>query len=164
MCIRNLEKTSTDTLCLQLSLTHFCEVHGPKSVLCTQVLPLECALCLPPSPSLLPKSSAESFATRVHAPIGSLQSSHPPSLRQAETELSLSTDFSGASTTVDSEPPSPIIERHPLFKDGEHNQEFSPQFRYGRAQGDTCASCSFSVPQEIADQLPAGAPGSLKPD
>jgi Vesicle coat protein involved in Golgi to plasma membrane transport len=76
----------------------------------------------------------------------------------------LSTDFSGASTIIDSEPSSPIIERHPLFKDGEHIQEFSPQFRYGRAQGDTCASCSFSVPQEIADQLPAGAPGSLKPD
>ena len=39
-----------------------------------------------------------------------------------------------------------------------------PQFKYGRAQGDTCASCSFTVPKEIAEKLPAGAPGCLQPD
>ena len=61
-------------------------------------------------------------------------------------------------------PPSPTIERHPLFVKGEQNQEPTQRFRYGRAQGDTCASCSFSVPQNVAVHLPEGAPGCMKAD
>jgi hypothetical protein len=61
-------------------------------------------------------------------------------------------------------PPSPTIERHPLFVKSEQNQELPQRFRYGRAQGDTCASCSFSVPQEVAVCLPEGAPGCMKAD
>ena len=38
------------------------------------------------------------------------------------------------------------------------------RFRYGRAQGDTCESCSFSVPRQVTDLLPEGAPGSRKLD
>ena len=59
-------------------------------------------------------------------------------------------------------PPSPTIERHPFFVKGEQKQEPSQRFRYGRAQGDTCASCSFSVPQDVAVNLPEGAPGSME--
>ncbi|KAI9752709.1 MAG: hypothetical protein M1815_000360 [Lichina confinis] len=31
-----------------ISLAHFCEVHGPTSILCTQVLPISCLTCFPP--------------------------------------------------------------------------------------------------------------------
>ncbi|KIX00698.1 uncharacterized protein Z518_09763 [Rhinocladiella mackenziei CBS 650.93] len=149
-----------------LALTHFCEAHGPKSVLCTQVLPLDCALCLPPSPPLRVSSSSESLTTQVHD--SSFESNHnvqtPFPLRKTDTNLTLPTDFSGASTTVDSEtePESPTIEKHPLFQTVDQKRELRSQWRYGRSQGDTCASCSFSVPKAIAEKLPAGAPGSKK--
>ena len=133
-------------------------------MLCTQVLPLACAVCVPPPTSSHSTSSSESLATRIHEPPETSSSSHPPSLRQTDTSLTASTDFSGASTAVDSEPTSPSIERHPLFKDGVQRDGFGPQFRYGRAQGETCSSCSFSVPRDIAEQLPQGAPGCVKPD
>ncbi|KAK5456894.1 hypothetical protein LTS15_004674 [Exophiala xenobiotica] len=145
-----------------LALTHFCEAHGPKSVLCTQVLPLECALCLPPSPPLRACSS-ESLTTQVHdSSFDSNQSHHTtPLIRKSDTNFTLPTDFSGASTTVDSEtePESPTIEKHPLFQ---QKRESSSQWPYGRAQGDTCASCSFSVPKAVAEKIPAGAPGSKR--
>lgn len=38
------------------------------------------------------------------------------------------------------------------------------KYPYGRSHGDTCASCSFTVPQKTAAQLPEGAPGSLRKD
>ncbi|KAI1621213.1 vesicle coat protein [Exophiala viscosa] len=152
-----------------LALTHFCEAHGPKSVLCTQVLPIECAQCLPSSPSLRACSSSQSFATQVNesSPETNHNSHTPPLLRKTVTNLTLPTDFSGASTTVDSEtePDSPTIEKHPLYKAIDQKREIGQQWRYGRAQGDnTCASCSFSVPKRVAEKLPAGAPGSKKPD
>ena len=61
-------------------------------------------------------------------------------------------------------PPSPTIEKHPLFVTGEQSPEATQRFRYGRAPDDTCASCSFSVPQDIAVRLPEGAPGCMKAD
>ena len=143
-------------------MTHFCEVHGPKSILCTQVLPLECALCLPPCPILRSQSSDESFTTQVHDGSNDDDSFRPPQLRQTDTNITLPTDFSGASTNVDSEPSSPTLERHPLYPNLSH--QFGPQFKYGRAQGETCASCSFTVPKAIAEKLPQGAPGCLQSD
>lgn len=57
----------------------------------------------------------------------------------------------------------PTIEKHPLFVPNEQKQDSTKRFRYGKAQGESCASCSFSVPQEIAAHIPDGAPGSLNP-
>ncbi|ETN45379.1 uncharacterized protein HMPREF1541_09210 [Cyphellophora europaea CBS 101466] len=149
-----------------LSLTHFCESHGPKCVLCTQVLPLECATCVPPSPPLRPQPSTSTF--NISDPEPAFEDTgrvHTiPSLRKTDTNITLPTDFSGASTNVDSESDSPTIERHPLFKNHDPNTSVPPQFRYGRAQGETCASCTFTAPESVASSLPSGAPGSLKSD
>lgn len=87
---------------------------------------------------------------------------HPPPFRKTDTNDTLPTDFSGASTTVASEPPSPTLERHALYNN--INNNLGPKFKYGRGQGDTCASCSFTVPVAIASKLPQGAPGCLQPD
>jgi len=150
---------------LQLALTHFCEAHGPKSVLCTQVLPLECALCLPPSPPLRARSSSDSLHTQVQDSPLEHQPGHISSLQKSDTNLTLPTDFSGASTTVESEPASPKVEKHPFpGGDAEQKHHSSPPYRSGRTQADTCASCSFSVPHNIADRLPAGFPGSKNSD
>ena len=148
----------------QLSLTHFCEMHGPKSVLCTQVLPLECAQCLSPSPPLHSSSSSTSLATQIHESSHPSQLSRPPSLHNTDTGFSLPTNFSAASTTVDSAPESPTIERHELFVSSNKLSDPAARFKFSGAQGDTCASCSLVVPEDITRKLPEGAPGSLRAD
>ena len=134
-------------------------MHGPKSVLCTQVLPLECPQCLPPppAPSSCPTSPIDTATTHGYDP-------QPAYLQNTDTNSTLLSDISRTSTTIASVPPSPTIERHPLFVKGEQNQESIRPFRFGRAQGDTCASCSFSVPHTVTVQLPEGAPGCMKAD
>lgn len=123
-------------------------------------MPLECAVCIPPSPSLRPQPSASTLNTQSD----DYEGQTVPPLRKTGTNTTIPTDFSGASTTVGSEPESPNIERHPLFKNAESGPTVSPQFRYGRAQGETCASCSFSAPDSVASSLPSGAPGSIRAD
>ena len=41
---------------VQLSLAHFCELHGPTSVLCTQALPTFCSTCVPTTHDQSPSS------------------------------------------------------------------------------------------------------------
>lgn len=139
-------------------------MHGPKSVLCTQVLPLECAQCLPPSPPLQLSSSSSSLTTQIHEASRYHHTSGPPNLLQTDTGISLPTNFSGASTTVDSEPESPAIERHELFVSSNQLKDQAKRFTFTGAQGDTCASCSLVVPDDITRKLPEGAPGSLRAD
>ncbi|ERF74108.1 hypothetical protein EPUS_06377 [Endocarpon pusillum Z07020] len=139
-------------------------MHGPKSVLCTQVLPLECAQCLSPPPLLHPSSSSTSLATQIHESGQSGQLPRPPSLHKTDAGISLPTNFSGASTTVDSAPESPTIERHELFMPSDKLTDQAKRFKFSGAQGDTCASCSLVVPEDITRKLPDGAPGSLKAD
>lgn len=148
-------------------------MHGPKSVLCTQVLPLECAQCLSPPVPLRSSSSSTSLATQIHESSQQDHNSRPPSLHNTETGISLPTNFSGASTTVDSLPNSPIIDRHEesptiekheLFVSGSTLADSTKRFKFSGSQGDTCASCSLVVPEDITRKLPDGAPGSLKAD
>ena len=140
-------------------------MHGPKSVLCTQALPLECAQCQPrPLSALGSSSSATSLATQIHEAAHQHQFLGPPSLHTTDTGISVSTNFSGASTTVDSIPESPTIERHELFVSGDKLTDQAKRFKFSGAGGDTCASCSLVVPDHITRKLPDGAPGSLKAD
>jgi hypothetical protein len=162
MYLRGFELTNYP----QLALTHFCEAHGPKSVLCTQVLPLDCAQCRPPT--LSASSSSDSLSTQLQE--SSLESSQSlpsvPALRKTDTNCTLPTDFSGATTNVGSEtePDSPTIEKHPLYLSTDQKKLLDSQWQYGRNQGDSCVSCSFSVPKQVAEKLPVGAPGSRRPD
>ncbi|MCJ1318604.1 hypothetical protein MMC15_003934 [Xylographa vitiligo] len=45
-----------------LSFAHFCELHGPTSILCTQALPAACSTCLSLSPASSPRPSAKPTA------------------------------------------------------------------------------------------------------
>lgn len=139
-------------------------MHGPKSVLCTKVLPLECTLCVPPSPRLQTKASFESYTTQIQDDDDDDDEPQraAPRLRRTDTDFTLPPGLSHASTAVEGRPITPTIEQHPLFRRGASNQT-SHKYPYGWASGpDTCASCSFTVPPSIAAKLPEGAPGSLR--
>lgn len=126
-------------------------------MLCTQLLPLDCAQCLHPTPLAASQTCIDTTNTRVYE-------SHLSIPLTTDQEPTASSHLFRASSVLESPPPSPAIEKHPLFVNDNQKQETSQQFPYGRAQGDTCASCSFSIPQEIAARLPEGAPGSVKSD
>ncbi|KAJ5888474.1 hypothetical protein N7495_008515 [Penicillium taxi] len=114
-----------------LSLTHFCEVHGPTSIICSQVLPFSCSQCHPDDHS--------NDSTPAHSPRNSSPKSSPKS-------------------SPSQEPKSPKIEDHPYFL---RQQSNSPdQSSRAGTDGDTCASCSLSLPEGVSKQLPVGAPGS----
>ncbi|KAJ5390137.1 uncharacterized protein N7496_001205 [Penicillium cataractarum] len=120
---------------IQLSLTHFCEVHGPTSIICSQVLPFACTQCHPDADA--------SPNTTSHSP-GEPRSPKSPG-----------TTFEPSASR------SPKIEDHPYFLRSQ--QSASPEERTNRlsaTDGDTCASCSLSLPEGVSKQLPSGAPGS----
>lgn len=111
-------------------MTHFCEVHGPTSIICSQVLPFACAQCHPDADHHSDPATPES-----RSPDRSADPSHSKS---------------------------PKIEDHPYFL---RPQPASPEDRANRSggtDGDTCASCSLSLPEDVSKQLPAGAPGTPK--
>ncbi|PGH18680.1 hypothetical protein AJ80_04428 [Polytolypa hystricis UAMH7299] len=160
-----------------LSLTHFCEVHGPTSILCSQVIPSSCAQCYPEasyiSPNDTPLSShpeaSPSLETRGLGRVSKHQQEPvtPP-------ELGVSTSFTSCPTATNINPPdSPPasapasaqrIEDHPWFVNGQGRTDTEKLNRFGGAEGDTCASCRLSVPEDVSKQLPPGAPGTLKQD
>ncbi|KAJ5960541.1 Folliculin [Penicillium vulpinum] len=113
-----------------LSLTHFCEVHGPTSIICSQVLPFSCPQCHP-------------------------ESDHSPQGTPASHESRFDHERSHKST----ESKSPRIEDHPYFLKG-HPASPDDKSSRGSSNGDTCASCSLSLPENVSKQLPPGAPGS----
>ncbi|KAJ5399179.1 hypothetical protein N7465_009668 [Penicillium sp. CMV-2018d] len=113
-----------------LSLTHFCEVHGPTSIICSQVLPFSCPQCHPESES--PQGTPASHESRFDHESRSQKSADPKS---------------------------PRIEDHPYFLKG-HPTSPEDKSNRGGANGDTCASCSLSLPENVSKQLPPGAPGS----
>ncbi|KAJ5236798.1 hypothetical protein N7489_006889 [Penicillium chrysogenum] len=113
-----------------LSLTHFCEVHGPTSIICSQVLPFSCPQCHPESD---------------HSPQG--------------TPASLESRIDQSQSQKSAESKSPRIEDHPYFLKG-HPTSPEDKSKRGGANGDTCASCSLSLPETVSKQLPPGAPGS----
>lgn len=126
-------------------------------MLCTQVLPLECAQCQPSH--LQSHPSAESYTTQVHHkgdPASIQTASHLP---RADKDFALPLSFSKTSAPHESK----HIEQHPYFRRSDDLKELG-KYPYGRAHGDTCASCTLTVPHIVAAKLPEGAPGSLPKD
>ncbi|KAJ9206249.1 vesicle coat protein [Paecilomyces variotii] len=146
-----------------LSLTHFCEVHGPTSILCSQVLPFTCSQCYPDPSDLSPNDTpATSHETTSSHGLGNRsRDGRSPSLPR---EPPLSTSVASASTT-DPSSGSQKIEDHPYFLRGQQKRVDADALnRFGGADGDTCASCSLTLPEDVSKQLPPGAPGTVKPD
>src|SRR5947209_6405213 len=81
----------------KFSLAHFCEIHGPTSILCTQLLfPTSCQQC--------GSGSSSAFTTDLlqsdYSPPGSAPASSPPSLVGSTRDLcsKLQACSTGAST------------------------------------------------------------------
>lgn len=101
-------------------------MHGPTSIICSQVLPFSCPQCHPDDPQGTPTSQESRFD----------ESRSPKSLSK-----------------------SPKIEDSPYFLKGHPASPEDKSSRSG-ANGDTCASCSLSLPADVSRQLSPAAPGS----
>lgn len=149
-----------------LALTHFCEKHGPKSVLCTQVLPLECPLCAPPHRRREREDSFDSYITQIGKEDEQTSSKPAPRVRRTDTDFTLPPALSKLSTAIEAQATESTIEDHPYFQPNEANEgsKTTSKFPYGQQHVEICASCSYTVPQKVAAKLPEGAPGSLSKD
>ncbi|KAK8196925.1 vesicle coat protein [Phyllosticta capitalensis] len=127
-----------------ISLAHFCEVHGPTSVLCTQITPSACATCHPcDTPPADDQPSKPSYFSN------SLESLAVPS-------------FSSPFETPPTSPRSPYNPHNPYFPTAD-----KAIAGFGHHLGDAddaCESCSFLVPKSVTERLPDGAPGSPSKD
>lgn len=113
---------------MQLSLTHFCEVHGPTSIICSQVTPFACSQCHPDAD---------------HSPDNSPANSPRPK----SPNTPATADFNGSKVEK--------IEDHPYFMRPQHASPEERNTRAGSVDGDTCASCSLSLPEGVSKQLPS---------
>ncbi|KAL3477799.1 vesicle coat protein [Aspergillus californicus] len=138
-----------------LSLTHFCEVHGPTSIICSQVIPFSCSQCYPENAS----SSPDDTPATSHDTV----SSH--GLRNSHASGKSSPSSRSSAKTADNAEKPHRIEDYPCFVKGQSNATDTQKVNVlGGADGDTCASCSLTLPEGVSKQLPPGAPGTARAD
>ncbi|KAI9735931.1 MAG: hypothetical protein M1834_001397 [Cirrosporium novae-zelandiae] len=163
-----------------LCLSHFCEIHGPTSILCTQVSPVSCPTCFPPTPprsrSVSPHASSDIESQEEWRQRPSRHAGHGNFDEESETSTLRGTMKSPTNTSLqtldpfDNIPPGPgghTIQSHPYYIASTHSDFASQHRQYnnrGDIEGETCASCDFSVPTTVSQKLPEGAPGSPKKD
>lgn len=136
-----------------LSLTHFCEVHGPTSIICSQVLPFSCSQCCSRNAEV---SSDETPATSHDT--GYSNAPPPPEICRKPSPHSKRTESPTGGPYLK-------IEDHPNFlKPQQLPADADRLNRFGGGEGDTCASCSLTLPEDVRKKLPPGAPGTLKGD
>ncbi|OCK84904.1 hypothetical protein K432DRAFT_344220 [Lepidopterella palustris CBS 459.81] len=131
-----------------ISLAHFCEVHGPTSILCTQIQQNPCDTCHHPvSPASDDLSQSDSSCNGLYD--------------QLSTVRQLSSPFE----TPPISPRSPSSSHNPYFpsypSDTDFRRRFSGSFDKDE---DSCENCTFRVPKKVTDRLPNGAPGSPSKD
>ncbi|KZZ92668.1 Folliculin [Ascosphaera apis ARSEF 7405] len=137
----------------KLSLTHFCEVHGPTSILCSQLMPLNCPQCAEESADILftpaspflshaecsPESRSVRKAQRDDRPLSS-RSVRPPA-------TSSGVELSTSPTTA----PSPVVSEPPTLLTPPALSVPLPSIPAGqKLDAETCASCSLLVPESAS--------------
>ncbi|KAF2803701.1 uncharacterized protein BDZ99DRAFT_160714 [Mytilinidion resinicola] len=138
-----------------ISLAHFCEVHGPTPILCTQISPPDpCQTCHHPCvtpPSDEPPRSAHPYNALYDNGHGSLASRLPQ----------LSSPFETPPTS----PTSPRSRHNPYFPSVASGTDFTRRYSGSvEDENDSCANCTFLVPKNVSQRLPDGAPGSPSKD
>ncbi|KAF2087229.1 hypothetical protein K490DRAFT_57282 [Saccharata proteae CBS 121410] len=129
-----------------ISLAHFCEIHGPTTILCTQISQGACASCHDCStpPADYPPSKSDYFAS---PPCDSLRP-HDPLAPPFQTP-----------------PTSPRSPKHnPYFPAFADTKPFTDSSPFSGDGDPSCENCTFDVPKTVADRLPSGAPGSPTKD
>ncbi|KAL1959807.1 hypothetical protein VTO42DRAFT_952 [Malbranchea cinnamomea] len=170
-----------------LSLTHFCEVHGPTSILCSQIIPTPCSQCeldsdAASSPSHdIPLSShhEKSPSLELRSVEQDTKSDRQQTSCQPEAARPVASSVGSAAANANGDVESPLsspasapvpstarrIEDLPYFLGGSYGPGNTESLnRLGGADDETCASCRLNIPENVSKQLPPGAPGTLKED
>ena len=136
---------------LQISLAHFCEVHGPTSIICTQASTSPCSACspctTPPSEEpLRPFSYNGLYDQPAALKLGRVPQlspfETPPTSPRSPGHNPYFPSFPASDSAFSSRRPSSTLDPEP----------------------DVCENCRLVVPKKYSDRLPDGAPGSPSKD
>ncbi|EWC48230.1 hypothetical protein DRE_02334 [Drechslerella stenobrocha 248] len=132
------------------SLAHFCEIHGPTSILCTQLLPPSCQTCTTP---IAPYATYGDDSPPVSAPTtappsraGSVRAASRSNLSYLSPRSSMSPTISPIAT-----PPLSPKPGHASLA-GSVTQSLLSTASSGLT--DTCANCNLSLPKNLSEKLP----------
>ncbi|KAL1800723.1 hypothetical protein ACET3X_001065 [Alternaria dauci] len=137
-----------------ISLAHFCETHGPTSIICTQASTSPCGSC---NPCVTPPSEEPHAAYSYNG------------LYDQPTTLKLNPRLPQLTSPFDSPPNSPRSPTHnPYFPSLPSSSAGSFGGRRASStidsDSDACENCQMVVPQKYSDKIPNGAPGSPTKD
>lgn len=138
----------------QISLAHFCEVHGPTSIICTQASTSPCASC---NPCVTPPSEEPHAAYQYNG------------LYDQPTSLKLGARTPHITSPFETPPTSPRSPTHNPYFPSFSSSESSfggrrPSTTTVDSDPDVCENCQMTVPEKYARRLPSGAPGSPSKD
>ncbi|EPS39182.1 hypothetical protein H072_7050 [Dactylellina haptotyla CBS 200.50] len=134
------------------SLAHFCEIHGPTSILCTQLLPPSCQTC-----SITPLNPYAGYSSDDSPPVSAPPSSTPSrasSIKASSSSRSsiyLSRSSVSPNTSPAATPPLSPKPGH-VSLSGSVNQSLLSTASSGLT--DTCANCNLSLPKNLSERLP----------
>ncbi|XP_014551757.1 hypothetical protein COCVIDRAFT_30750 [Bipolaris victoriae FI3] len=138
-----------------ISLAHFCEVHGPTSIICTQASTSPCGSC---NPCVTPPSDEPYSACSYNG------------LYDQPTSLKLNPRAPQLNSPFDSPPTSPNSPSHNPYFPSCSSSSAGSSFGGRRpsstleSDSDVCENCQMVVPQKYSDKIPNGAPGSPTKD
>ncbi|KAJ5060542.1 vesicle coat protein [Bipolaris maydis] len=138
-----------------ISLAHFCEVHGPTSIICTQASTSPCGSC---NPCVTPPSDEPHSACSYNG------------LYDQPTSLKLNPRAPQLNSPFDSPPTSPNSPSHNPYFPSCSSSSAGSSFGGRRpsstleSDSDVCENCQMVVPQKYSDKIPNGAPGSPTKD
>lgn len=140
----------------QISLAHFCEFHGPTSILCTQLSSVHCSSNGPGTPRSEDLSKSASSLKGYDSRASSVGDKHQNLHSPLETPPMSPRSPNGSHN--------PYFPRLPVDKDGQRQYSSGSGSASGSSSDtdyeDGCDSCSILVPKSMSDRLPSGAPGS----
>ncbi|KAF8423817.1 vesicle coat protein [Tirmania nivea] len=149
-----------------VSLAHFCEVHGPTSILCTQVIPPECSICDPTTESSMdsdddastPQSRTQGGGQSADGSANRLLASQAPTPRPYSTRGVSSNSSSSLSSPMETPPASPrssvlTCSSLPSSVAGPGIGAYaSTAGSGGSSLTETCRNCSISLPRSIEEK------------
>ncbi|PSN62794.1 hypothetical protein BS50DRAFT_501515, partial [Corynespora cassiicola Philippines] len=131
-----------------ISLAHFCEIHGPTSIICTQASTTPCDACddfcvTPPSDE--PHSAYPNNAL------------YDQPMKLCSRLPQLTSPFETPPTSPRSPSHNPYFPSFPSSDTSFGSRRTSSTFD---SESDVCENCQIVIPKKYCDKLPDGAPGS----
>jgi hypothetical protein len=136
-----------------ISLAHFCEVHGPTPIICTQASTSPCDSC---NPCVTPPSEDPHSAFSYNGLY-----EQPATLRLATRLPRLNSPFESPPTSPRSPTHNPYFPSYPSSDSSFGGRRPSTTLD---SDPDVCDNCQMTVPKKYSERLPNGAPGSPSKD